>query len=238
MKFRKRDKCYYLSMVSKKNEYEHIDWLIFYWGWHFDIGYEICGYFDNRPRINLDLIFFSLTLVLPYRNKWTDECDPPKYGLSIHNNTVWIYRGGKGNMGGGNKWWTWSIPFITKEWVRTSILLKDDTWEHETTGNRKDFWKDEWKQKQKQWTYNYTDSYDDEVIPTTIYVCEREWRPKWLKWTSLFSKKDRSIDIRFSKECGKRKGSWKGGTTGCGYTLLPNETPIQCLQRMEKERKF
>lgn len=238
MKFRKRENCYYLSMVSKKNEYEYIDWLIFYWGWHFDIGYETCGYFDNRPRINLDLIFFSLTLILPFRNKWTDECDPPKYGLSIHNNTVWIYRGGKGNMGGGNKWWTWNIPFITKEWVRTSVLLKDDTWEHETTGNRKDFWKDEWKQKQKQWTYDYTDSYDGEVIPTTIYVNEREWRPKWLMWTKLFATTRRSIDIHFSKECGRRKGDWKGGTLGCSYELLPNESPMQCLQRMEKERKF
>ena len=48
--------------------------------------------------------------------------------------------------------------------------------------------------------------YDGEIIPTTIYVDEREWRPKWLKWTSLFAKKRRSIDIHFSKEVGKEKG--------------------------------
>jgi hypothetical protein len=41
-----------------------------------------------------------------------------------------------------------------------------------------------------------------------------------------------------SKECGERKGSWKGGTLGCSYELLPNETPLDCLKRMEKERKF
>jgi hypothetical protein len=230
MKFIKRDNCYYISTRNKK-EHETTDWIIFYWGNHFDISYEICGYFDNRPRINLDLIFFSLTLILPFRNNWTDECDSPKLGIAIHNNTVWIYRGGKGNMKGGNKWWTWYIPFITKEWVRTSVLLKDDTWEHETRG-------DEWKQKQKSWIYDYTDSYDGEVIPTTIYVDEREWRPKGLKWTSLFAKTRRTIDIHFSKECGKRKGSWKGGTLGCGYDLLPNEDPLDCLKRMEKERKF
>lgn len=237
MEFRKRDNCYYISTVNKK-EYETTDWIIFYWGWHFDISYQVCGYFDNRPRINLDLIFFSLTFILPFRNKWKNECDPPKWGISIHGNTFWIYKGGKGNGKGGNKWWTWDIPFFTKEWFRTSVLLKDDTWEHETPKIRKNFYETEWKQKQKSWTYDYTDSYDGAVIPTTIYVHEREWRPKWLMWTKLFAFTRRTIDIDFSKECGKRKGSWKGGTIGCSYELLPNEEPLDCLKRMEKERKF
>jgi|SRR6478609_7968553 len=237
MKIKKRDNCYHIYTFNEK-EYEQTDWIIFYWGWYFDISFEKCGYFDNRPRINLDLIFFSLEFILPFRNKWTDECDSPKYGISIHGNTFWIYRGGKGNMNGGNKWWTWNIPFLTKEWVRTSILLKDGTWEHETKGNRKSFYGDSWKEKQKSWTYEYTDIYDGEVIPTTIYVDEREWRPKWLKWTSLFASKRRQIDIHFSKEVGKRKGSWKGGCIGCGYELFPNETPIECIKRMELERKF
>ena len=237
MKFRKRDNCYYLSTVNKQ-QYETTNWIIFYWGWHFDISFEICGYFDNRPRINLDLIIFSLTFILPFRNKWTDECDSPKWGIAIHSNTVWIYKGGKGNMGGGSKWWTWNIPFLTKDWVRTSILLKDGTWEHETRGNHKDFYKKEWKEKQASWQYDFTDNYDGTIIPTTIYVDEREWRPKWLTWTRLFAQTYKNIDIHFSDEVGKRKGSWKGGTLGCGYGLLPNEQPLDCLKRMEKERKF
>lgn len=213
-------------------------WIVFYFDWCFDIGYESCGYFDPRHRINLSIIFFRLTLILPFKGKYTDECDPPKFGIAIHNNTFWIYKGGKGNISGGNKYWTWYIPFITKDWVRTSILLNDDTWEHETEKNRKDFYKDEWKQKQKSWIYNYIDKYDGEVIPTTIYVVEREWRPKWLKWTKLFNIVDKYIDIHFSKECGKEKGSWKGGCTGCSYSLLPNEEPLECIKRMEKERVF
>jgi hypothetical protein len=211
----------------------------FYWAKRFDIGYETCGYFDSRPRINIDLFFFSFTIILPFPNpKWANECDSPKWGIAIHNNTFWIYRGGKGNMNGGNKWWTWYIPFVTKDWVRTSILLKDDTWEHETKGNKKDFYNEQWKAKQKSWTYDYVDSYDSEIIPTTIFVYEMEWRPKWMHWTSVFAKTKRKIDVHFSKECGKRKGSWKGGTLGCNYELLPNETPLDCLRRMEKERKF
>ena len=230
--------------------------IVFYFTKSFDISFELCGYFDNRPRINFDLFFFSLAIILPFKNKWTDECDPPKWGIAIHNNTFWIYRGGKGNSNGGNKWWTWNFPFVTKDWVRTSILLSTDTrqnkflrifnkefvpvetWEHETKGHRKNFYNAEWKQKQKSWTYDYTDSYDGEIISTTIYVKEREWRPKWLKWTKLFRTVDKSIDVHFSKECGKGKGSYKGGTLGCDYIMLPNEKPLDCLKRMEKERKF
>lgn len=213
-------------------------WLIFYFSNRFDISYETCGYFDNRPRINLCLGFFSLTLIFPFRNKWTDECDSPKWGIAIHNNTFWVYKGGEGNDNGGNKWWTWDIPFLTKEWVRTSILLKDNTWEHETKGNRKEFYEDKWKEKQACWNYDFLDKYDNTIIPTKIYVEEREWRPKWLTWTKLFASIRKTIDVDFSQEVGRRKGSWKGGTIGCSYDLLKDEIPLDCVKRMEKERTF
>ena len=214
-------------------------WISFYFSNIFNLTYEHCGYFDSRPNLRLALGFFNLTIRLPWHNKgWEDEGHSPSYGIAIHNNTFWIYTGGKGNMNGGSTWITWDIPFITHNWVRTSILLKDGTWEHETKGNRKEFYNDEWKEKQATWTYLYTDKYDNTEIPTRIYVDEREWRPKWLMWTSRFAKVRRSIDIHFDKEVGARKGSWKGGTIGCGYNMLPNEEPLDCLKRMEKERNL
>lgn len=224
--------------MKKEKKIYRTKYTTFYWTNSFDISFEICGYFDNRPRINLDLIFFSFEIILPFRNKWTDESDSPKWGIAIHNNTFWLYKGGKGNMNGGNKWWTWDFPFITKNWVRTSLLLKNDTWEHETKGNRKEFWKDEYKFTRKSWNYDFTDKYDGEIIPCTFHIEEREWRPKWLMWTKLFADVRKSIEIEFTKEVGKRKGSWKGGTIGCGYTMLPNEDPIDTIKRMEKEREF
>jgi hypothetical protein len=71
-----------------------------------------------------------------------------------------------------------------------------------------------------------------------IIVEEREWRPIWFRWTSLFAKIRTSIDIEFSGEVGEREGSWKGGTIGCSWDLLPGESPVECLRRMEKERVF
>lgn len=204
----------------------------------FDISYQLCGYFDNRPRIIFSPYIFHFELILPFRNNWTDECDPPKWGVAIHNNTLWIYKGGEGNLGEGKNWWAWNFPFLTKEWVRTSLLLKDGSWEHETRKERKTFYHDHWKKRRKEWKYDYKDFYDGEIIPSVIHVQEREWRPKWLTWTTLFATKRRTIEVNFSRECGERKGSWKGGVIGCGYNLLPNEDPLECVKRMERERKF
>lgn len=72
----------------------------------------------------------------------------------------------------------------------------------------------------------------------TVSVERRAWRPRCLRWTSLFEDGRTSINVAFNDEVGERSGSWKGGTIGCGYELLPGETPEQSLRRMEAERKF
>lgn len=114
------------------------------------------------------------------------------------------------------------------------------TWIHSTKEDRKEFYKDEWKEPNIVFieTHPYTDLYDGTVVNATIRVEEMEWRPVSMQWTSLFSKIRKSIEIEFDKEVGVRKGSWKGGCIGCSYELLPNETPLECLRRMESERKF
>lgn len=72
----------------------------------------------------------------------------------------------------------------------------------------------------------------------TISVERRAWRPRCFQWTSLFEKVRTCIDVQFSDEVGEKSGSWKGGCVGCGYELRPNETALECLRRMEMERKF
>ncbi len=47
-----------------------------------------------------------------------------------------------------------------------------------------------------------------------------------------------SIDVAFDKEVGSERGSWKGGTVGCGYDMKPGETISQTLHRMRRERSF
>lgn len=224
-------------------------YVVFYFSRVFDISFELCGYFDNRPRINLDMFFFSLTLIFPFRNSWTDECDPPKWGIAYHNQIFWIYRGGKGNMNGGNKWWAFHMPW-SYDWVRTSCLRKDGKWEHDiaipTLNNSvkrigKNFWEDKWKDVLWNESYPYVYTLKNGTVQNriaTLHLEEREWRPRALKWTSLFKRTDRSIKVDFNDEVGEETGSWKGGIVGCGYTVIDPELPEQTLRRMEKERKF
>ena len=192
------------------------------------------------------LLFFGwgkLYINLPIKTGIQDS-DSAAWGFNYHDNKIWIYVGGGGNFQGGKKWKTITMLWYMT-WVRTSTLMQDGSWFNEDKKNRirwdksNDIGSYDWLNANK-WkeTYEYTDKYDNTKVNATISVKEREWRPHGFKWTKLFSKSDRCIEIEFDKEVGKRKGSWKGGTVGCSYTLLKNETPLQCLRRMEKERNF
>lgn len=93
----------------------------------------------------------------------------------------------------------------------------------------------------------YTESHDytyvlrsgeAQDVGATITVQEWETRRRWLWWCPLGARVRRSIDVKFSGEVGERAGSWKGGTVGCGWDMLPGELPVHALRRMERERKF
>ena len=80
----------------------------------------------------------------------------------------------------------------------------------------------------------FTD-YDGEQLIATTRIGEREWRrgTGWFRFLSLVwpKKVHRALDIRFSGETGKRKGSWKGGTIGTGIDMLPGELHAAAFER-------
>lgn len=192
----------------------------------------------------LPLVFFGygkLYINLPIKTGIQD-CESGAWGFNYHDNKIWIYIGGAGNFDGGRKWKTISMPW-EYEWARTSTLLNDNTWYNETKSNRGQKYSSEGSYKwieENKWkeTHPYKDPFDGKIVNATIGVSEREWRMKCLKWTKLFAKIRRDIDVDFDQEVGKKKGSWKGGVIGCGYDLKAKETPYECLKRMEKERSF
>lgn len=88
------------------------------------------------------------------------------------------------------------------------------------------------------------DDFDEERLKATTRIEEREWRfgTGYFKWLSWFRKSrvSRSLDITFSGETGKRKGSWKGGTIGHSISMLPGELHEAAFRRYcsEHEMKF
>ena len=82
--------------------------------------------------------------------------------------------------------------------------------------------------------FEFTD-FDGERLTATTRIEEREWAHGTgrFKWLSLFRRNiiRRSLDIDFSGETGKRKGSWKGGTTGTSIDMLPGELHEAAFRR-------
>ena len=225
-----------MSMIVDKK------WFGLWKDWKFGIYYNWCGYFDPHPELHISILGLHFMFRMPWAHKkWDEECIPPCYGIQIHDATLWIHYGGKGNWNGGSKYWAWDIPFFTQvhmdnKWtvetadgmVPTSSLIPDDGKYHYYAESDKII----------KHTYNYTDKYDGAVIKATYWVEHREWRRKWLTWCKLFTLERNYIEIEFAEEVGKRKGSWKGGCLGCSYNLKKGETPEECIKRMEKEREF
>lgn len=84
--------------------------------------------------------------------------------------------------------------------------------------------------------------FDGERITATTRIDEWERKlgeGRWA-WLSLFRRPEvtRSLDIRFSSEVGKRKGSWKGGTVGHSITMLAGELHGAAFRRYCAQEKL
>lgn len=79
------------------------------------------------------------------------------------------------------------------------------------------------------------EDYDGERITATTKIEQREWKfgTGWFCWLSWFRKDrvSRSLDIKFSNETGREKGSYKGGTCGTSIEMLPDELHEQAFRR-------
>ena len=224
---------------KRGDQYEIKEWYVGWHSWKFEITYRSRGYDYENAELHISLFGWHSLFRLPWKHKemnWHRE--EKKYGLSVFEKTLYAYWG-----------WriaSWEFPFLTYgsavRWERykgsTDAYFYDSmltaSWETHP-------YKMKYQggcQNPTTWTFDYTDPYDGAVVPCKYWVEEMEWRPKWLKWTKAFAKTRRYIEVEFSQEMGPRKGSWKGGTLGCGYELLPDEHPTDCIKRMEREYKF
>ena len=92
-------------------------------------------------------------------------------------------------------------------------------------------------------TFAFAD-FDGEKLTAKTRIEERQWElgTGWFKWLCHFRKPiiSRDLDIEFSGETGKRKGSWKGGTVGHSIEMLPGELHEVAFRRYcaEHEMKF
>lgn len=201
------------------------------------------NHFDDHASLHIMPVFGSIFVRLP-KQFWR----PTPIGEFMAS-WGFSWRWGKHDLGRAlHLNWGNRCKIIHMPWdytfIRHDVLMADGSWKRVARG-RFDEVGDEgcpwnWTDKLQE-THDYIYTLRSGTVQhrkATIGVEEREWRQKWLRWCPWFAKVRRTIDVSFSDEVGERTGSWKGGCLGCGYDLLPGETPLECLRRMERERKF
>jgi len=131
----------------------------------------------------------------------------------------------------------WSL-----NWYRTSYLMMGRKWFDEVLKTTDETFSDEFKSNRWRIEVPYRYVLKDgtvQDVTATVMVSESEWRRLFffprMKWWRLVR---RMIDVEFSAEVVEGVGDWKGGTTRCSYELLHGESELDCLRRMERERKF
>lgn len=195
-------------------------------------------YFDQRWALSFCLGWGEFLVRLPFVTALEAGCDMPRYGFSIHNNSLWIYTGG--DYDGSqcqNAWIAVDLPFFSYSFVGHWIQGKDRKWYRMDNSPAMSAVKFRETSAYSE-THPYTYTMRSGVVQHRIATCTLEQRKWHRKWFPFLTKEHKVIDIQFSDEVGERSGSWKGGVIGCSYEIKPGENIVDCLRRMEQERKF
>ena len=199
------------------------------WGWFspkpaFELRYGYT-YNEARPCIDFGLIWGKWSINIPFAKAPGFDFEKFEHSYGFH----WFGTGVHFNW--GKKFWIWDLPFRSWEFVSHEVRDKDGNWNpHVLT-----FHGDDGRYIETH-PYSYTlNSGKVQERQATIYA-ERWTHHR--KWAPFLKRVSKSIHVEFDDEVGERTGSWKGGTIGCSYDMLPGETMLGALRRMESERKF
>jgi len=210
---------------------------------------------DDYPgcKLNVVLLGWGATFSLPaiikpgickVRGQYNyDEFIECRYGVYLFENHFNVcYGRGDANFHrdifGEEQRWSCFLPWNEQRHVRSSLYgLQGEhlysQFDKDKMPDRYDVFRAKEAEIPKA-VFKFLD-FDGEEIEATTHIEEREWHrgEKWCKWLSLFFKPlvQRSLDIQFNKETGKRKGSWKGGTIGHGIEMEPGELHESAFKR-------
>ena len=157
--------------------------------------------------------------------------DRREFGVSYYDGHVSIKYGVQTDSSDEDKSWGFFLPWTQNKFVRRTIFNSDGTLFANFPHHKGYFlgnpsgWDAEHKatEEVQKVTFKFLD-FDGEALEASCFLEEREWSrgESWCSWLKYFYKPiiRRSMDIAFSGETGKRKGSWKGGTLGHGIDML------------------
>ncbi len=174
------------------------------------------------------------TTVARLGRNWYWDITPREYGFSINDGHLSINFGRVTHDSSTEQRWGCFLPWTQWRFIRHSFYgLQGELFWTIPKGMK---WDDRRNIEAKCPTvaFDFSD-FDGERLVATTKIEEREWRfgEGWFKWLSLFRRPmiRRSLDLSFSGETGREKGSWKGGTVGTSIDMLPGELHEAAFRR-------
>lgn len=173
---------------------------------------------------------------------WYWNVVPRQYGFSLSDGHLSVYFGRETHDSSTEQRWGCFLPWT--QWRHVRHALYDLSGAHFWTEPKGDassrLGGDGWKIYQAakdacpRAAFAFTD-FDGQPLTATTRIEEREWHfgAGWFKWLAWFRRPKirRSLDVEFSDETGRDKGSWKGGTIGTGIDMLPGELHEAAFRR-------
>lgn len=230
--------------------------------WHKNFSAYIESGDDEDPETMIVLAGFRRAIRIrvwkwlcrPYKERFV-QCDwggrwvihPRRFGVSLSDvdngyDFLQVYYGVQHEWDNGkSKNWSKLLPWKQWDFKRVSIYNPDG--EHFYTHCGRGDYDQLYAQKEAcpKLQFEFED-YDEERITATCMIEEREWRKGsgWFKWLRFFFKPmiRRSLEINFSAEVGRGKGSYKGGTTGHGIEMQDGESVEQAFRRYCEQQKL
>lgn len=214
------------------------------WNWkHWGLTLRL-GCFETA-HLNIALIRGQAFIHLPFLTKALSKggcsIDNPSYGFS------WRWEKGSAvHMSWGRRTRLLYMPW-TLEHIKTEHLNRLGEWQAAPTYRRGEKFGEDVVKWTAQHPYHYMlDSGEVQTTIATISRSRASYGALWFgrgpvsRWLRSFMPKKvfDGIDVTFADEMGGQRGSWKGGTIGCSYTMKPGETPKNTLMRMQAERRF
>jgi len=193
------------------------------------LALELC-LFEDGFTFHVHALWTNIYLRLPAlkRFRWEPRDIMESWGASLVDGSWHLHWGPHTKL--------WTLPW--RDWSQTNhdVRCADGSWHPYVGTYERDKEPDGRHIETSEYRYVLNSGEVQERI-ASFYVERRVRKLRLLRWLP-WGVTSYGIDVEFSDEVGEGTGSWKGGTVGCGYRLRPNETPRECLKRMQRERKF
>jgi len=184
-----------------------------------------------RPHATRHYPKWDAATVARLGRDWYDDFSEREYGFTYGEGFLNVKFGRQTHDSSTEKNFGWFPPWTQWRFVRHSLYGLDGSLFADLP-HRARYGSPEYAESRRleescpTATFAFKD-FDGEELTVTTKIEEREWLfgERGFAWLSLFRKPKvrRSLDLRFSDETGRRKGSWKGGTIGSGITLEPGQ---------------